>query len=147
MLDFRVLSTDIPNLPGVPAQVTVAFGGKVNVLQCPPKYVDPPEYTHLKRIVAELMVIDLENKVATLEATKRLLESQLRGLRFIADPLAEQRRQLGKIPGLGPKRCQALLDHFGSIEAIRGASVEELAAVKGMNKGAAKAIKKAMKEG
>jgi excinuclease ABC subunit C len=48
---------------------------------------------------------------------------------------------LEEIPGIGPKRRQALLQHFGSIEAIRQASVEELAAVKGMTRKAAKSIK------
>ncbi len=37
------------------------------------------------------------------------------------------------IPGIGEKRRKALLKHFGSIAKIRGASVEELAAVDGLN--------------
>jgi len=48
---------------------------------------------------------------------------------------------LDQIPGVGPKRRQALLKHFGSLEAIREASVEELAAVKGMTREAAERIK------
>lgn len=48
---------------------------------------------------------------------------------------------LEEIPGIGPKRRQALLRHFGSIEAIRQASVEELAAVKGMTRKAAEAVR------
>ena len=48
---------------------------------------------------------------------------------------------LEEIPGIGPKRRQALLKHFGSIEAIRQASVEELAAAKGMTKKAAKMVR------
>ncbi len=40
---------------------------------------------------------------------------------------------LDEIPGIGPKRRQALLKHFGSVDAIREASVEELAVVPGMN--------------
>jgi len=48
---------------------------------------------------------------------------------------------LEDIPGIGPRRRQALLKHFGSIEAIRQASVEELAAVKGMTRKAAESIK------
>ncbi len=38
------------------------------------------------------------------------------------------------IPGIGPKRRRALLKRFGSMEAIRQAKLEELAAVEGMNK-------------
>ena len=48
---------------------------------------------------------------------------------------------LEEVPGIGPKRRQALLKHFGSIDAIRGASVEELAAVKGMTKKAAETVR------
>ena len=48
---------------------------------------------------------------------------------------------LEEIPSIGPKRRQALLKHFGSIEAIRQASVEELAAAKGMTKKAAKMVR------
>jgi excinuclease ABC subunit C len=48
---------------------------------------------------------------------------------------------LDEIPGIGPKRRQALLKHYGSLEAIREASVEELAAVKGMNREVAERVK------
>ena len=36
---------------------------------------------------------------------------------------------LEAIPGVGPRRARALLAHFGSLEALRAASVEEIAAV------------------
>ena len=49
--------------------------------------------------------------------------------------------ELEEIPGIGPRRRQALLKHFGSLEAIRQATVEELAAVPGMTRSAAKAVK------
>ncbi len=39
---------------------------------------------------------------------------------------------LDKIPNVGPKRKQALLQHFGSVDAIRKASLDELLAVKGL---------------
>lgn len=48
---------------------------------------------------------------------------------------------LDNIPGIGQKRKRALLRQFGSVKAIRNASVEELAAVKGMSKGTALKIK------
>ncbi|MEW6401643.1 MAG: excinuclease ABC subunit UvrC [Chloroflexota bacterium] len=48
---------------------------------------------------------------------------------------------LDSIPGIGPTRRKALLKHFGSVDKIRAASVEELAAVKGMNEAAAESIK------
>jgi excinuclease ABC subunit C len=49
--------------------------------------------------------------------------------------------QLDEVPGIGPKRRSALLKHFGSIEAIRAASLEELAAVPGMTHKAAEQLK------
>jgi excinuclease ABC subunit C len=49
--------------------------------------------------------------------------------------------QLDGVPGIGAKRRSALLKHFGSIDAIRGASVEELAAVPGMTRKAAEQLK------
>jgi excinuclease ABC subunit C len=45
------------------------------------------------------------------------------------------------IPGIGPRRKQALLKHFGSLEAIRGASIDELATVPGMTRKAAEELK------
>ena len=49
--------------------------------------------------------------------------------------------KLDAIPGIGAKRRQALMRHFGSLDAIRDASVEELAAVGGMNVKVAEHIK------
>ena len=49
--------------------------------------------------------------------------------------------QLDGVPGIGPKRRSALLKHFGSIDAIRAATVEELAAVPGMTRKAAEQLK------
>jgi excinuclease ABC subunit C len=49
--------------------------------------------------------------------------------------------QLDSLPGIGPTRRKALLKHFGSIDKIKEASVEELAAVKGMNQNAAESVR------
>lgn len=47
---------------------------------------------------------------------------------------------LTSIEGIGENRCKALLKHFKTVKAVSQASVDELAAVKGMNKNAAKAV-------
>ena len=47
---------------------------------------------------------------------------------------------LDHIVGIGPKRRQALWSHFGSINKIKAATVEELALAPGMNKPAAEAV-------
>ena len=49
---------------------------------------------------------------------------------------------LDEIPNLGPKRKQALLRHFGSIEAIRAASLDGLLSVKGIPRSVAENIRK-----
>jgi excinuclease ABC subunit C len=49
--------------------------------------------------------------------------------------------QLDSIPGIGPTRRKALLKHFGSMDKIKEATKEELAAVKGMNENAAESVK------
>jgi excinuclease ABC subunit C len=48
---------------------------------------------------------------------------------------------LDEIPGIGPKRKQALMKHFGSVRAISAASVEDLAALDGMTRDAAEKVK------
>src|SRR5205085_4015037 len=48
---------------------------------------------------------------------------------------------LDEIPGIGPKRKQALIKHFGSVRAISAASIEELAALDGMTRDAAEKVK------
>ncbi|MFQ5506228.1 MAG: excinuclease ABC subunit UvrC, partial [Planctomycetota bacterium] len=48
--------------------------------------------------------------------------------------------QLDDIPGLGPRRRKALLKHFGSLGAIRGATLDELVRVRGMTEKVAEAV-------
>lgn len=47
---------------------------------------------------------------------------------------------LDHIVGVGPKRRQSLWSHFGTLDKIKAASVDELVAVPGMNRPAAEAI-------
>ena len=48
---------------------------------------------------------------------------------------------LDTIPGIGSKRKRALIKQFGSVQAIREASLSELAASRGMNKNLAQKVK------
>jgi len=50
------------------------------------------------------------------------------------------RSALDDIAGIGPKRRSVLLRHFGSVKAIKAASVDDLAAVDGMTSKAAEAV-------
>ena len=52
------------------------------------------------------------------------------------------RSVLEEIPGVGPKRKQTLLKHFGSLENIARASEEEIASLPGFNRKLAAQIKK-----
>jgi excinuclease ABC subunit C len=50
------------------------------------------------------------------------------------------RSELEDIPGIGTTRRQRLLKHFGSVRAVRTASVDELARAPGMNRKAAEQV-------
>jgi excinuclease ABC subunit C len=52
--------------------------------------------------------------------------------------------RLDEIPGVGPKRKQALLRHFGSLKGIQEAPTEELLAVPGISRTVAEQIKAAL---
>jgi excinuclease ABC subunit C len=51
-----------------------------------------------------------------------------------------QQSELELIPGVGPKRRRELLTHFGGLKGIKGASVEEIAKVPGINRTLAQQI-------
>ena len=53
---------------------------------------------------------------------------------------AQVRSALDGIKGIGQKRRKALLQHFGDINKIKEADVEQLAAVEGMNRAAAQRV-------
>lgn len=48
---------------------------------------------------------------------------------------------LDSVPGVGPARRKALLKHFGSVDKIRSATMEELTSVQGINADVAESIK------
>ncbi len=48
---------------------------------------------------------------------------------------------LDDVPGVGPKRKKALLRHFGSVDGIRKAEIDEIATVPGMTKRTAATLK------
>ncbi|MBW3552320.1 MAG: excinuclease ABC subunit UvrC [Gemmatimonadetes bacterium] len=63
----------------------------------------------------------------------------LRGKRTLSSELAE-------IPGVGPKRQRALLTRFGSVRALRQASLEEVAAVPGFSQALGRRILEHLEE-
>ncbi|MDP9021560.1 MAG: helix-hairpin-helix domain-containing protein [Actinomycetota bacterium] len=52
---------------------------------------------------------------------------------------------LADVKGLGPSRTQALLDRFGTLEAIRAASIEDLIEVKGIGVATAREIRRSVR--
>lgn len=58
----------------------------------------------------------------------------LRGKRMLTSALDE-------IQGVGPAKRNALLEHFGSVDAVKAATIEELRQVKGITEGLAKKIR------
>ena len=53
---------------------------------------------------------------------------------------------LDSVPGIGPKKRQMLLRHFKGIARIKGASLEEIAELPGMNEDLAHAVKQVLQE-
>lgn len=52
--------------------------------------------------------------------------------------------ELDDVPGIGPARRRALLRHFGSLSALRGASLDQLEAMPGLPKSVARTIHAAL---
>ncbi len=50
------------------------------------------------------------------------------------------RSELDEVPGIGPRRRQALIKHFGSLKKLREASLEELLAIPELNRPVAEAL-------
>jgi len=48
------------------------------------------------------------------------------------------------LPGVGPTRAKALINHFGSLAQVKNASVEQLALVPGIGGGTARSIHTAL---
>jgi excinuclease ABC subunit C len=71
------------------------------------------------------------------EETDRFAKQYHRNLRS----KSAVRSTLEDIPGIGPRRRQALLKRFGSLDGIRAASVDDLATVPGMSRKAAEELK------
>jgi excinuclease ABC subunit C len=57
------------------------------------------------------------------------------------------RSSLEDIPGIGPKRRQSLLKHLGSLRRVRAASLDELAAVPGIDRRSAEKLYRALHPG
>jgi len=54
--------------------------------------------------------------------------------------------ELDGITGVGKKRKQVLLKHFGSVKKIRAASIDEISAIPGLSQSAADNIKKRLSQ-
>lgn len=91
---------------------------------------------------SELIVLDRNSPALRLvrqidEETDRFAKDYHRSLRS----KSAIRSTLDEIPGIGPRRKRELLKRFGSLDGIRSATVEELAATPGMTKKAAEELK------
>ncbi|MEW6739404.1 MAG: excinuclease ABC subunit UvrC [Nitrospirota bacterium] len=95
-------------------------------------------------------IIDLEDRSKESLLLKKIRDEvhrfaisfhrKLRDKRLMESPLE-------KIPGIGKKRRLELLRHFGSLENIRKATVDEIAKIKGFNKKIAEKVKEGVKKG
>ena len=92
--------------------------------------------------------VDLEDKTPSSLLLKKIRDEahrfavsfhrKLRDKRLMESPLK-------KIPGIGEKRRLALLRHFGSIEGIRGAGIDDIAGMKGFNRKVAEKVVEGLK--
>jgi excinuclease ABC subunit C len=106
------------------------------------KGVDRNRFDLVRPNVAELVVLARDSKALLLvqrvdEEAHRFAITYHRKLRS----KATFKSPLEDIPGIGPRRKQALLKRFGSLDGIRSASIEELMTVPGMTKKAAEELK------
>jgi len=60
---------------------------------------------------------------------------------------ARLRSSLEDVPGIGPKRRRALLEHLGSLKRVREATLEELMEVPGIDRGSAESLHRALHPG
>jgi excinuclease ABC subunit C len=91
-----------------------------------------PELIVLRRDSSALRLIQTID-----EEADRFAKHYHRGLRA----KSAIKSTLDEIPGIGPKRKRALLKAFGSLDGIRAASLEDLAAVPGMTRKSAEELK------
>jgi len=120
----------------------------------------------LKRAGINIPVVGLEKREETLvtpEGRRIRLPLDHPGLRLLIHVRDEahrfgvryNRERRGKkilksffadVPGIGERRQAALAERYPSLEALRAASVEELARVPGMTRAAAESLKRALEE-
>jgi excinuclease ABC subunit C len=91
---------------------------------------------------AELIVLKRDSAALRLiqtidEETDRFAKNYHRSLRTKSALTST----LEEIPGIGPKRRQALMKAFGSLDGIRTATIEQLSAVPGMTRKSAEELK------
>ena len=94
-------------------------------------------------------IIDLEDRNRSSLLLKKLRDEVHRFVITFHRKLRDKRLTeslLEKVPGIGKKRRLELLRHFGSIENIRKASPDEIAAIKGFNLKISAAISEHLKE-
>ncbi len=96
-----------------------------------------PRWRRVNALLPEVLLLSEDEREAWLRALSPRHADLLPALRT---------KLLAAVPGVGPTRKKALLRHFGTVRVIRGASVEELAAVPGMTKRTAEELKRALAE-
>jgi excinuclease ABC subunit C len=98
----------------------------------------------------QTLPIRLPRNSPALHLIQRLRDEAHRFANSYHQKLRQRRVQesvLDEFPGLGEKRKRALLQHFGSIQRLRGAAAEEIAEVTGVGPKMAAALKEFLAKG
>jgi len=136
---------DLILIDGGKAQVSVAEQVlRVMKVDIPVAGMVKDDKHRTRGLVYQEKELDLKNNpvlfkyIATIqEETHRFAIEYHRGLRT----RQLQKSQLEEIEGIGEKRRNALLSHFGSIDNIKAASVDELCGVPGITRPAAEKVR------
>lgn len=103
---------------------------------------DIPVFRALDAEEAANLILYVGRQMARLRNPGRVLFHQSKAKRR----RTRQLRLLQNLPGVGPRRAQELLDHFGSVRACLGATAEDLAEIRGIGRSTARRIVETVNE-
>jgi ABC-type branched-subunit amino acid transport system ATPase component/ABC-type branched-subunit amino acid transport system permease subunit len=136
-LTLIIIEHDIPLIMGLSDRIVCMADGEVIAAGTPEEVRNDPAV--VEAYLGGSMAA-IERSAGANPAAAPDVPRQPRGGPPAATPRAEPVLLSDAVPGLGATREAALLDAFGSVEAVRSAAVEELTKVRGIGPGMAARI-------